>query len=233
MLGVRLLHRCRFDLSDIALTTLTTTDLEIGKRCEAQYRTRPSLVNLQPIEYVFVVTLLRSVDLYWSIRPPASCTTVGYWTPNHAVWGHDISAPISQLLLISTPLITLKKSSRATILLVCVCLTSWLMFAMPFPIVKTTTGCLLAAFISLLASASAQVNECYWRSHDAIAPESSSGWFMCYNTALTVGGAQTCCLNNSQCGEDGLCRAARTNGTTGYNYYVGGKRWMGGRPSNV
>lgn len=48
------------------------------------------------------------------------------------------------------------------------------------------------------------------------------GWYACEGTATSPGGAETCCLPNSLCGPDSLCRIPPSEGKTTDNWYLGG-----------
>jgi len=66
----------------------------------------------------------------------------------------------------------------------------------------------------LLAAVATTViaQNCFWRSSGKIR---TIGWYACNNTRATPGGAQLCCIENSQCGQDSIC--LKDN-----KYYVGG-----------
>ncbi|KAK4543676.1 hypothetical protein LTR36_005321 [Oleoguttula mirabilis] len=57
-------------------------------------------------------------------------------------------------------------------------------------------------------------DNCYWRGNNTINAE--PGWFACTNTQVNPGGAQLCCIDGAQCGEDSICHSV-TGG-----WYVGG-----------
>jgi hypothetical protein len=71
-----------------------------------------------------------------------------------------------------------------------------------------------AQFAILLAATvtTATAQNCFWRSSGKIR---TIGWYACNNTRATPGGAQLCCIEDSQCGQDSIC--LKDN-----KYYVGG-----------
>ena len=59
---------------------------------------------------------------------------------------------------------------------------------------------------------------CYWRSLNNVG--TPTGWFPCPNTEKSPGGAELCCLNGAQCGEDSICHIQSSGGGSGW--FVGG-----------
>lgn len=81
----------------------------------------------------------------------------------------------------------------------------------------------LLLLLSLLPSAlSSSSQVCYWANQNTVSVEdASSAWFACNNTQLRAGGAQLCCLNGGQCGEDSICHTVSSS-DGGSGWYVGG-----------
>ena len=75
------------------------------------------------------------------------------------------------------------------------------------------------AFFALSVSADSKHN-CYWRRLDQVVIE-DQGWFQCNNTQQTSGGAQLCCKDGDECGQDSICRTSDT-ANSGSEWYVGG-----------
>jgi hypothetical protein len=66
--------------------------------------------------------------------------------------------------------------------------------------------------IILTAAAATTAQNCFWRSSGTI---HAIDWYACNNTRAVEGGAQLCCIGDSQCGQDSIC--LKDN-----KYYVGG-----------
>ncbi|KAM0718441.1 hypothetical protein Q7P37_005511 [Cladosporium fusiforme] len=68
------------------------------------------------------------------------------------------------------------------------------------------------ALLAINLAFSSAADNCFWRSQKQINP---INWFACNNTEVEEGGAQLCCIQGSQCGQDSIC-------LKGVDYYVGG-----------
>jgi len=78
--------------------------------------------------------------------------------------------------------------------------------------------CFRHFFYALLFLFSQSWATCYWRSSSNVG--TPTGWFPCPNTEKTPGGAELCCLNGAQCGEDSICHTQGSDGGSGW--FVGG-----------
>jgi hypothetical protein len=70
----------------------------------------------------------------------------------------------------------------------------------------------LAITATLVVGKAVAADNCFWRSNNQI---NAIDWFACNNTEVTPGGAQLCCIQGSQCGQDSIC-------LQNVSYYVGG-----------
>ena len=80
---------------------------------------------------------------------------------------------------------------------------------------------LASALFAAAAIAQTPPTQCFWKGGNNIVAEGYPGWFACNNTQVQPGGANLCCLNDSECGEDSICHYP--NGSEGGSgWFVGG-----------
>lgn len=75
----------------------------------------------------------------------------------------------------------------------------------------------LVYFLLLNTASSQQI--CYTRALNTIVNE-RTGWFVCGDTAISAGGAETCCLPGSRCGSDSLCHKPASENPGNNSWYI-------------
>lgn len=78
--------------------------------------------------------------------------------------------------------------------------------------------CFRHFFYALLFLFSQSWATCYWRSSNKVG--TPTDWSPCPNTEKSPGGAELCCINGAQCGEDSICHTQGSDGGSGW--FVGG-----------
>ena len=75
----------------------------------------------------------------------------------------------------------------------------------------------LLALLSITRLVSA---DCYVAAYNLVGKQ--SGWVACPGTASSPGGAETCCIPGSECGEDSICHVPASQNPGSDAWYVAG-----------
>ena len=91
------------------------------------------------------------------------------------------------------------------------------LFCTPIAMLAYIPGALFLFIVSVSADSK---HTCYFRRNDQISIGDQS-YFQCNNTDKSNGGAQLCCRDGDQCGQDSICHTSEA-GDANSTWYVGG-----------